>query len=53
VIAAKLSAAATAYALRRSTITGLTVQELNTMTVAQLSGTSIVMIEKHHDQLRA
>ncbi len=53
VIAAKLPAAATAYALRHSTITDLIVKGLDTMTVAQLSGTSIVMIEKHYGHLRA
>ena len=53
VIAAKLPVAATAYALRHSTITDLIVKGLDTMTVAQLSGTSIVMIEKHYGHLRA
>lgn len=53
VLAAKLPVAATAYALRHSTITDLIVKGLDTMTVAQLSGTSIVMIEKHYGHLRA
>ena len=53
VVAAKLPVAATAYALRHSTITDLIVKGLDTMTVAQLSGTSIVMIEKHYGHLRA
>lgn len=53
VITAKLPLAATAYALRHSTITDLIVKGLDTMTVAQLSGTSIVMIEKHYGHLRA
>lgn len=53
VIAAKLPQAATAYALRHSTITDLIIKGLDTMTVAQLSGTSITMIEKHYGHLRA
>lgn len=53
VAAAKLPLTATAYALRHSTITDLIVKGLDTMTVAQLSGTSIVMIEKHYGHLRA
>lgn len=53
VIAAKLPVAATAYALRHSTITDLIVQGLDTMTVAVLSGTSIIMIEKHYGHLRS
>ena len=53
VIAAKLPMAATAYALRHSTITDLIVQGLDTMTVAVLSGTSIAMIEKHYGHLRS
>ena len=53
VVAAKLPIAATAYALRHSTITDLIVQGLDTMTVSQLAGTSIVMIEKHYGHLRA
>ena len=53
VVAAKLPMAATAYALRHSTITDLIVNGLDTMTVSQLAGTSIVMIEKHYGHLRA
>ncbi len=53
VIAAKLPTSATAYALRHSTITDLIVKGLDTMTVAQLSGTSIAMIEKHYGHHRA
>jgi integrase len=53
VIAAKLPQAATAYALRHSTITDLIVKGLDTMTVSQLAGTSIAMIEKHYGHLRA
>lgn len=50
--AAGLPAAATAYALRHSTITDLiALHRLDTMTVSQLSGTSIAMIEKHYGHL--
>jgi integrase len=52
VIAASLPPAATAYALRHSTITDLiALHRLDTMTVAQLSGTSLAMIEKHYGHL--
>lgn len=52
VTAANLPPAATAYALRHSTITDLiALHRLDTMTVAQLSGTSLTMIEKHYGHL--
>ena len=52
VIAAELPAAATASALRHSTITDLiALHKLDTLTVAQLSGTSLLMIEKHYGHL--
>ena len=52
VTAAELPPATTAYALRHSVITDLVaLHKLDTMTVAQLSGTSIVMIEKHYGHL--
>jgi len=52
VLAAKLPASATAYALRHSTITDLiALHRLDTMTVSQLSGTSITMIERHYGHL--
>lgn len=52
VMAAKLPPAATAYALRHSAITDLIVlHHLDTLTVAQLSGTSLAMIEKHYGHL--
>lgn len=52
VIAAELPVAATAYALRHSTITDLVaLHGLDTLTVAQLSGTSLLMIEKHYGHL--
>ena len=50
--AAGLPAEATAYALRHSVITDLIAHGgLDTMTVAQLSGTSLAMIEKHYGHL--
>lgn len=52
VIAAELPLATTAYALRHSTITDLiALHKLDTLTVAQLSGTSLQMIEKHYGHL--
>lgn len=50
--AAGLPPTATAYALRHSTITDLLARhKLDTLTVAQLSGTSLQMIEKHYGHL--
>lgn len=50
--AAGLPPATTAYALRHSTITDLVaVHKLPTLTVAQLSGTSVLMIERHYGHL--
>ena len=50
--AANLPLAATAYALRHSTITDLiALHHLDTMSVAQLSGTSVMMIDKHYGHL--
>ena len=52
--AAKLAAlpsSATAYSLRHSTITDLMHAGVDSLTVAQLSGTSVVMIEKHYGHL--
>lgn len=52
VLAANLPSDATAYALRHSTITDLiALHRLDTMTVAQLAGTSVMMIEKHYGHL--
>ena len=52
VVAAELPTAATAYALRHSTITDLiALHKLATLTVAQLSGASLLMIEKHYGHL--
>lgn len=52
VAAAELPPAATAYALRHSAITDLiALHKLDTLTVAQLSGTSLQMIERHYGHL--
>ncbi len=50
-IAADLSEKATVYSLRHSTITDL-VPAVDLLTVAQLSGTSAAMIEKHYGHLQ-
>jgi integrase len=47
----KLPAGVTCYAMRHSVITDLIHGGLDALTVAQLSGTSIVMIEKHYGHL--
>lgn len=49
---AGLPAGATAYTLRHSTITDLVTGGLDLMTVAQVSGTSVRMIEKHYAHLQ-
>lgn len=50
--AAKLPDGVTAYTLRHSTITDLlSLHGLDTLTVAALAGTSLVMIEKHYGHL--
>lgn len=51
--AAGLPDTITAYALRHSSITDLVTGGLDLLTVAQLSGTSVAMIEKHYGHLRA
>ena len=49
---ASLPFAATTYALRHSVITDLiALHNLSAMTVAQLSGTGVLMIEKHYGHL--
>jgi len=50
--AAGLPAGATAYTLRHSTITDLVTGGLDLLTVAQVSGTSVAMIEKHYGHLQ-
>lgn len=42
----------TAYTLRHSTITDLVTSRLPILTIAQISGTSVEMIEKHYGHLR-
>ena len=50
---AELAEAVTAYTLRHSVITDLVTNGLDLLTVAQLSGTSVAMIEKHYGHHRA
>lgn len=50
--AAGLPPETTAYSLRHSVITDLVVGGLDLLTVAQISGTSVAMIEKHYGALR-
>lgn len=50
--AAGLPADATAYTLRHSTITDLVQGGLDLLTIAQVSGTSVAMIEKHYGHLQ-
>ncbi len=51
--AAGLPKTITAYTLRHSVITDLVTNGLDLLTVAQISGTSVVMIEKHYGHYRA
>jgi len=51
VTAADLPLATTAYTLRHSTITDLVVAGAPLLTIAQISGTSVEMIEKHYGHL--
>lgn len=51
--AAELPDSITAYAMRHSAMTDLVTGGLDLLTVAQLSGTSVAMIEKHYGHLRA
>ncbi len=51
VAAARVPAAASAYTLRHSVITDLIRARLPILTVAQLSGTSVAMIERHYGHL--
>ena len=50
--AAELPGEATAYTLRHSVITDLVHGGLDLLTVAQVAGTSVRMIEKHYGHLR-
>lgn len=49
---AGLPAETVVYSLRHSAITDLVIGGLDLLTVAQLSGTSVAMIEKHYGHLR-
>jgi integrase len=51
-IAAKMPDGTTAYTLRHSVITDLVHGGLDLLTVAQISGTSVRMIERHYGHLR-
>ena len=51
VIEAELPDSVTCYALRHSVITDMIHGGLDTMSVAQLSGTSVLMIERHYGHL--
>ena len=50
--AANLPPTTTAYSLRHSVISDLVHEGLDLLTVAQISGTSVVMIERHYGHLR-
>ena len=50
--AARLPAAASAYTLRHSTITDLVTGGLDLLTIAQVAGTSVAMIERHYGHLQ-
>ncbi len=52
VAAARLPDGTTAYTLRHSVISDLVHDGLDLLTVAQISGTSVVMIERHYGHLR-
>ncbi len=51
--AASLPAGTTAYTLRHSVISDLVHDGLDLLTVAQISGTSVAMIERHYGHLRS
>lgn len=51
--AVKLPENITSYAMRHSAITDLVTGGLDLLTIAQLSGTSVAMIERHYGHLRA
>ena len=51
--AAELPPSLTAYSLRHSVITDLVTGGLDLLTVAQISGTSVAMIERHYGHLRS
>ena len=51
--AAELPAGTTAYTLRHSVVSDLVHDGLDLLTVAQISGTSVAMIERHYGHLRS
>lgn len=53
VAASQLPADATAYTLRHSVISDLVHDGLDLLTMAQISGTSVAMIERHYGHLRS
>lgn len=53
VAAAKLPDGTTAYTVRHSVISDLVHDGLDLLTVAQISGTSVAMIERHYGHLRS
>ena len=52
-VAAELPPGATAYTIRHSVISDLVHDGLDLLTVAQISGTSVAMIERHYGHLRS
>lgn len=52
-VEAGLGSGVTAYTLRHSVITDLVTKGLDLLTVAQISGTSVLMIERHYGHHRA
>ena len=53
VLSAALPEGTTAYTLRHSVISDLVHDGLDLLTVAQISGTSVAMIERHYGHLRS
>ena len=53
VVTAGLPPDTTAYTLRHSVLTDLVQQNLPLLTIAQISGTSVEMIEKHYGHLQS
>ncbi len=51
--AAKLPGGTTAYTLRHSVISDLVHDGLDLLTLAQISGTNVAMIERHYGHLRS
>jgi integrase len=52
-LASEFNSPVSAYTIRHSVITDLVTNGLDLLTVAQLSGTSVIMIEKHYGHHRA